>query len=252
MQNVYIRRVNAIKLADNFRNYGKTDDFFDASDFSVRFSRYTRPRNGAQLKRIYIYKCRGKRTSSSSSRFENARATLTDTYPITYHFGSLVDETLVAHACTYGRARISATLVPWLPDRYKQSNNYGDKSTSRVRTTAVSNHFNPRKKAVDDIMATVNKTVLTFQEKIDEDFLFFLEHFKESYDALKSDCEKEICQVNIKHRTIYRLWRSTKRRLIPRPFSEMVGQTGRRNVHEYVRQTNAEHLFVPVGVEHER
>lgn len=34
-----------------------------------------------------------------------------------------------------------------------------------------------------------------FDEKVQEDFLFYLEHFKEAFDGLKSDCDKEICKV---------------------------------------------------------
>lgn len=33
------------------------------------------------------------------------------------------------------------------------------------------------------------------EEKIEEDFLFFLEHFKESFDAMQSECDKELCKV---------------------------------------------------------
>jgi hypothetical protein len=31
--------------------------------------------------------------------------------------------------------------------------------------------------------------------KVDEDYLFFLEYFKESFDGLKSEADKEICNV---------------------------------------------------------
>lgn len=34
-----------------------------------------------------------------------------------------------------------------------------------------------------------------FDEKVQEDFLFYLEYFKEAFDGLKSDCDKEICKV---------------------------------------------------------
>jgi len=36
-----------------------------------------------------------------------------------------------------------------------------------------------------------------FDEKIQEDFLFYLEHFKDAFDGLKSESDKEICRVNI-------------------------------------------------------
>jgi len=36
---------------------------------------------------------------------------------------------------------------------------------------------------------------LSIEEKINEDFLFFLEHFKAAFDSLKSESEKEICKV---------------------------------------------------------
>lgn len=34
-----------------------------------------------------------------------------------------------------------------------------------------------------------------FNEKVEEDFLFFLEHYKEAFDGLKSESDKEICKV---------------------------------------------------------
>jgi len=43
-----------------------------------------------------------------------------------------------------------------------------------------------------------NVRAQTFDEKVAEDFMFFLASFKENFDALKSDREKEICQVNKK------------------------------------------------------
>jgi hypothetical protein len=36
---------------------------------------------------------------------------------------------------------------------------------------------------------------LGVDEKVNEDYLFFLEYFKESFDGLKSEAEKEICNV---------------------------------------------------------
>jgi len=33
------------------------------------------------------------------------------------------------------------------------------------------------------------------EEKTIEDFLFFLVHFKEAFDSLKSESDKEICKV---------------------------------------------------------
>lgn len=41
--------------------------------------------------------------------------------------------------------------------------------------------------------------VQNIDDKIEEDFLFFLEHFKGAFDGLKSNCEKEICEVVITH-----------------------------------------------------
>lgn len=42
-------------------------------------------------------------------------------------------------------------------------------------------------------------------QKLEEDFLFYIEHFKSAFDGLKSDCEKEICEVAI-IRLIYSLF----------------------------------------------
>jgi len=39
----------------------------------------------------------------------------------------------------------------------------------------------------------------TIEEKVDEDFLFFLEHYNEAFNTLKSLSDKEICSV----RTLY-------------------------------------------------
>lgn len=39
----------------------------------------------------------------------------------------------------------------------------------------------------------------TIDEKVDEDFLFFLEHYNGAFNTLKSQSDKEICSV----RTIY-------------------------------------------------
>lgn len=40
-------------------------------------------------------------------------------------------------------------------------------------------------------------TTQNFDEKVQEDFLFYLEHFKEAFDGLKSEIDKEICKVII-------------------------------------------------------
>jgi len=40
-----------------------------------------------------------------------------------------------------------------------------------------------------------NIVIQSFENKLQEDFLFFLEHFKEPFDALPSDSEKEMCKV---------------------------------------------------------
>lgn len=42
-----------------------------------------------------------------------------------------------------------------------------------------------------------------FDEKVQEDFLFYLEYFKEAFDGLKSDCDKEICKVITSLRIVY-------------------------------------------------
>lgn len=39
------------------------------------------------------------------------------------------------------------------------------------------------------------------EEKTIEDFLFFLVHFKEAFDSLKSESDKEICKVT--NNTVY-------------------------------------------------
>jgi len=46
------------------------------------------------------------------------------------------------------------------------------------------------------------KVQQTIEEKVEEDFLFFLEHFKEAFDTLKSESDKEICKVT-NHYNIY-------------------------------------------------
>lgn len=43
-------------------------------------------------------------------------------------------------------------------------------------------------------MAT-GKIAPTFEGKVVEDFLFFMEHFQESLDTVMSDRERDICQV---------------------------------------------------------
>lgn len=42
----------------------------------------------------------------------------------------------------------------------------------------------------------VSGTGQTFEEKVEEDFLFFLEHYREAFETLKSEGEKEICKVS--------------------------------------------------------
>jgi len=39
----------------------------------------------------------------------------------------------------------------------------------------------------------------SIDDKVDEDFLFFLEHYNEAFNSLRSQSDKEICNV----RTIY-------------------------------------------------
>jgi len=43
---------------------------------------------------------------------------------------------------------------------------------------------------------------LTFEEKVNQDFMYFLEHYQESFDTLKTDHERDICQV-IVHNLFY-------------------------------------------------
>lgn len=44
------------------------------------------------------------------------------------------------------------------------------------------------------------------EEKTIEDFLFFLVHFKEAFDSLKSESDKEICKVT--NNTVHQSLRS--------------------------------------------
>jgi len=44
-------------------------------------------------------------------------------------------------------------------------------------------------------MMVTNVSSLTFEIKVEEDFMYFLEHYKESFDTLRSDHEREICEV---------------------------------------------------------
>jgi len=40
---------------------------------------------------------------------------------------------------------------------------------------------------------------LTFEEKVEEDFMYFLEFYKEAFDTLKTDRERDICQVIVQN-----------------------------------------------------
>jgi hypothetical protein len=48
--------------------------------------------------------------------------------------------------------------------------------------------------------------VKSIDEKVDEDFLFFLDHFNGPFNKLKSLSDKEICSVRIIYIYIYIYW----------------------------------------------
>jgi len=46
---------------------------------------------------------------------------------------------------------------------------------------------------------STNAVLLTFEEKVDQDFMYFLEFYKEAFDTLKTDHERDICQVIVQN-----------------------------------------------------